>query len=203
MTGESKLREMVAAHSRQTCFVSLKSEVGNGARILSGSDDCSLRVCDMNEEEQEFIATMKPITSLTVEASPSSSIVYAAMISFAKDKVRKKSGNHKNPITTLKLQPDGGLLASGDQDGNVSVWNVQRRLVLFFSTGSRIMDVTFSPLEPMIYVSSAAGAIRSYDFITQRLRIVQAPNCRSLALSADGEDMYLSNEDGHIGLWSL
>jgi WD40 repeat protein len=33
--------------------------------------------------------------------------------------------NHKAPIWSLSFSSDGGLLASGDYAGNISIWNVE------------------------------------------------------------------------------
>ena len=105
-------------------------------------------------------------------------------------------GGHQEPVTAIDFSPDGRLLASSSEDGNVCIWDVtsgEKTLTLpgHKTYGSGCRDVEFSPDGTLIAFSGDSAGVRVFR-IASGAQVATIDPCTygsgvdGLAFSPDG-----------------
>jgi WD40 repeat protein len=101
-------------------------------------------------------------------------------------------------VTALAITPDGGRVAAGTLDGEITSWDTQRRVPTLVGRERRGIEVlAFTPDGGTLASLSDPGAIRLWDMLGRHApRVVAAPKTArtSLRFSADGR--YLAAGSG-------
>lgn len=151
----------------------------DNARLVSGSDDSSVRVWDRSRQ-QEIRAVMHPAAVRTVACSPAASSFNYCLTGAADGKarvfdldkpgepVRELFGRHDGAITCVAFSPDGRVCATGGADCDIRVW-----------------DVALGALRYRL-ASAHAGAVTSVQF-TPQARLVSAGRDNTLRIWSLGE----------------
>jgi WD40 repeat protein len=109
---------------------------------------------------------------------------------------------HDGPINCLTFSPDGKLLASGDRDGVVRLWNVGTgKEVHKLDTGrGEILTAVFAPHGKTLATSGTDGIIRLWHTATgkeaSRLETPFAVN--AIAFTGNGERLIVADGEGNI-----
>lgn len=123
------------------------------------------------------------------------------------DAVRSFLG-HRNSVNTLALSPDGSLLASGDENGNLMLWELDTGKLIFSVVlgPAGVVSVAFLPYSNIILGASADGSVKLIDASTGR--VVKdlgdkKTSVVSVAADGDGEHFSLGLSDGGVLYWNL
>ncbi|CAB4014157.1 guanine nucleotide-binding subunit beta-2-like 1 [Paramuricea clavata] len=122
---------------------------------------------------------------------------------------------HNGYLNCVTVSPDGSLCASGGKDGSAMLWDLNEGKHLYTLDGGNIINaMCFSPNR--YWLCAATGStIKIWDLegksvvdeLTQDVvgatgKIV-APDCVSLAWSADGQTLFAGYTDNVIRVWQV
>ena len=184
-SGEIKLWDLASAELMTTIadrsgrIMSLATNA-DGTFIASGSSNGALKVWPV-----EAIATQKSQTNLR-------GIVLSEV---------------GTPINTLAFHPsDPNILVSGDQSGDLTVWNIAKpeRILTLASNTAPIMSLAMSPDGRYIASGSDDTIIRIWNLQTGRIvRMLSGHNAvvSDVAFSPNGKLLVSSSYDGSIKTW--
>lgn len=112
-------------------------------------------------------------------------------------------------LSSLKWSPDGKMLAIGDQDGNVNLWNSDGTLHKTFKAHNRaynksIMTVRFSPDSQMIATGTWGNEVKLWKLDGTLYKTLEGHNksVNALDFSSDGQIIASGSSDKTVKLWS-
>ena len=111
-------------------------------------------------------------------------------------------------VLAVAFSPDGKLLATGDGNSEVHVWQVAdgQQLLTYRGHGNWIWSVAFSPDGTMLASGSADQTVRLWDVHTGRaLKVLlgHTHSVRSVAFSPDGTKLASASSDRTVRLWDV
>ncbi|MCL1475265.1 NB-ARC domain-containing protein [Argonema antarcticum] len=117
-------------------------------------------------------------------------------------------------IMSVAITPDGKLLATGDVDGEIRLWQVANGQLLFthHAHADWVFSVAFSPDGKTLASGSADQTIKLWDIsnldnIQQRLTLNgeggHTNSIRSIAFSPDGQTLASGSVDATVNLWDI
>lgn len=113
---------------------------------------------------------------------------------------------HSGGVECLAFSADSSLLASGDEDGGVRVWNVVWRQELLFLSGntSAVSSLAFSP-DGLLASGSDDGTIKLWHLATGSEFRALAGNSPvySVAFSPDGRLLASGTADHEVKVWNV
>ena len=120
----------------------------------------------------------------------------------------ERLGDHEAEVGALAFSRDGSLLASGGNDGLISIWQIDGNVrLLDIATGlRRIHDVTFSPGGTTVVGVGNDGAVLSWNAAdgTPGIRFDgQARDVFSVEYTPDGASLITAAEDGTLRMWNV
>ncbi len=107
---------------------------------------------------------------------------------------------------TVAESPDGSLIATGDTEGVVRLWDVRdgRELAVLRGHGQIVYSLDFSPDGQRLASASRDGTVRLWDVERgQELLVLQGHEdyVHSVSFSPDGTRLVTSSGDGTVRLW--
>uniref|UniRef100_A0AC35UAA0 MHD domain-containing protein n=1 Tax=Rhabditophanes sp. KR3021 TaxID=114890 RepID=A0AC35UAA0_9BILA len=122
---------------------------------------------------------------------------------------------HKGYINDVTVSPDGSLCSSGGKDGNAMLWDFNDGKHLYTLDGQDAINaLAFSPNR--YWLCAAVGStVKIWDLENKRvvdeLKIdvsglgpkARAPECTSIAWSADGQTLFAGYTDSIIRVWRV
>jgi WD40 repeat protein/class 3 adenylate cyclase/tRNA A-37 threonylcarbamoyl transferase component Bud32 len=122
-------------------------------------------------------------------------------------RARKKLSVNARYVHSLAYSPDGKLLASGNWDKTVSLWNAAtlERLPDLAGYNAWVSSVAFSPDGKILATASADQTVRLWEVGTWRLTATLKGHLyevQTLAFSPDGKSLATGSKDGGVKLWS-
>jgi WD40 repeat protein len=187
----------------------------NGAQVLSGSRDKTLKLWDTASGHmiRTFVGHSEPIVS--VAFSPDG----ARVLSGGDDKTMKlwdvqtgqllHSFMHSGWVVSVAFSPDGKRVLSGSDDKTLKLWDVASGQLARTYTGhsSTVTSVAFSRDGSRILSGSKDGSIKLWDTASGHLiRTVKVlsdsdAGVESVAISRDGSRLLAGSFDNKARLW--
>ncbi|ORY96143.1 guanine nucleotide-binding protein subunit beta-2-like 1 [Syncephalastrum racemosum] len=131
-------------------------------------------------------------------------------------KLRTNFIGHNGYVNTVTVSPDGSLCASAGKDGVVMLWDLNDSKHLYsLEAGDIVNALTFSPNRYWL-VAATSSSIKVWDlenkslvdelrpeFTTGGNPHSRAPECVSVAWSADGSTLFSGYTDNLIRVWQV
>lgn len=122
---------------------------------------------------------------------------------------------HKGYITSVAVSPDGSLCASSSKDGTAKLWDLARGEIMYeLACDEPINQIAFSPNRYWL-CAATEKCIRIWDLENKEIvaellppmpetkKKATAPQCTSIAWSADGATLYSGYTDNVVRVWSI
>ena len=121
---------------------------------------------------------------------------------------------HREKFTAVSFSPDGSILATGDTDNEVCLWEIHtgeqyligEQIATFTDHAETVTSVAFSPDGKTLASASLDKTIRLWDVKARKhLKLLTGheKGVNVLAFSPDGNILASSGEDGTIRLWKI
>jgi WD40 repeat protein len=112
-----------------------------------------------------------------------------------------------NPVYNVSFNPNGYIVASGDDRGRVQFWNIREGNFIseFFPHNEAITGLTFTPDGQLLVTASDDRTAKVWDLDTGELIFTLAGHAgkiRALALNPDGRTLATASNDG-IRIWNI
>jgi WD40 repeat protein len=183
----------------------------DGTRLASGSWDKTVRFWDTKTGQQLRPEIRTPARMWGVTFSPDGSRLASAgaqaQIWETATGKRIRSFGSASGGRSVALSASGRELASGDNQGNVSVWDTRtgdltRR---FAGHTGMIESVTFSPDQQWLASASMDRTVRVWDLTAGRESLTlkgHTSEVQGVAFSPDGTRLASASSDGTVKTWS-
>ncbi|MFN7769521.1 MAG: hypothetical protein ACK5UC_20165 [Planctomycetaceae bacterium] len=185
----------------------------DGKRIVSGSDDKTLKVWDAVTGQETLTLTGHTNRVFSVAYSPDGKRI----VSGSYDKTLKvwdaATGQetltltgHTGPVLSVAYSPDGKWIISGSDDNNLKVWDAatgQETLTLTGHT-KRVSSVAFSPDGKRIVSGSWDNTLKVWDAVTGQERLTltgHRDQVLSVDYSPDGKWIISGSDDNNLKVW--
>jgi WD40 repeat protein len=109
-------------------------------------------------------------------------------------------------VHSVAFSPDGGLLASGYNDGNIRIWNrLNGQCTVLQGHASIVRSVSFSPDGKFLASGSDDRTIRLWKLADSSYMVFEGhTDCvMSVAFSPDGSTIASGSDDGSVRLWDV
>jgi guanine nucleotide-binding protein subunit beta-2-like 1 protein len=131
------------------------------------------------------------------------------------NRVKNRLKGHKGYVQSIAISPDSSLCASGGQDENIMLWDLQEGKHLYsLFAGEKIHSICFSPNRYWLCASTNNNILiwnlESKEIInkieTKNIHNETENNgsfCMSMIWNADGSGLFTGHKNGHIKFWKL
>lgn len=185
----------------------------DGKTIISGSDDNTLKIWDLNS--QKLLRTLKGHTDWVYAVAISADS--QTIVSGSKDKTLKLwrlSGQqirtltgHTSYINSVAISPDTTKIASGSYDKTVKLWNLRTGQVDNLKGHSReVLAVAISADGKKIVSSSVDRTVIIWNLATLKAQSTlrgHTSDVNAIALSSNNQQLASVSDDRTIKLWNL
>ena len=209
---EIRERQQLIGHEDKTNVVAFSPD---GSQILTGSDDCTLRLWNSQGEAvgQPLQGHADSVT--TAVFSPDRQLIASG----SKDKTIRlwdRLGNpidkplvgHEEAVTAIAFSPNGQIIASSSDDATIRLWDTQENPIgqPFIGHKDGITAIAFSPNGNLIASASKDRTVRVWNL--QGNQIIRPWRrhqdlVNAVAFSPDGKLIASGGDDEKIRLWDL
>ncbi|KAM6957199.1 transducin beta-like protein 3 [Aplochiton taeniatus] len=152
--------------------------------VVSGSQDCTLKVWDLPERTATPSGDTHLLTARATEKA------------------------HDKDVNSLAVSPNDKLLASGSQDRTAKLWGLGDLALLGVFRGHRrgVWCVAFSPMDQVLATSSADGTAKLWslqDFSCLKTFEGHDASVLKLIFVSRGTQLLTSGSDGLVKLWTI
>jgi hypothetical protein len=187
----------------------------DGKRVLSGSDDRTVRIWDAEtgKELRRFEGHKDTITAIAISRDGKLAISASqdkAMILWGVESgyIAERFTGHTEAVLAVAFSPDGKTILSGGQDRTLRLWDRKTGEALRVFTGheGKITAVAFSPDGKTILSGSHDHTLRLWDVANgESLRVLHGHTGEvySVAFSPDGRAVAGGGNDKMVRIWAV
>lgn len=185
----------------------------DGKKLVSGSDDCTVRIWDLPIDNSENkLKVPEGIQDAYFSHDGQKLLIPQQDSSICVYNISTKSLMYKLKDTTwvvnASFSPDDKLIASATLDKSVRIWSIKSQKCIRKLNGhtQSVFNVTFSPDGSQIASSSADSTIRIWNSKTGKLiKILKGINRKVYGAfySPDGKHLYSMARDSLIKIWDV
>ncbi len=111
------------------------------------------------------------------------------------------------PVTSVTFHPNGQMLAAGQGDGRITVWDTTTWQELFvLEEPDEVLALAFAPDGQTLATGCADGKVRLWHFPSRYRRAVMAghkSSVWSVTFSPDGQTLASTGDGGKVWLWDV
>ena len=183
----------------------------DGKTIISGSDDRTIRIWDLNS--QKLLRTLKGHTDWVYDIAISAD---SQIVSGSRDKTIKLwrlSGQHRtltghtSYVNSVAISPDATKIVSGSYDKTVKLWNLSTGQVDTLKGHSReVLAVAISADGKKIVSGSVDRTLIIWNLKTlkaQNTLVGHTGDVNEIAISSNNQQLVSVSDDRTIKLWNL
>jgi len=131
------------------------------------------------------------------------------------NRIKNRLNGHKGYVQSIAISPDSSICASGGQDGDVMLWDLQEGKHLYsLDSGGKIHCICFSPNRYWLCASTDNSIIvwdleskEIIEMIDTKDNGFEKSNknscCVSMIWNNDGLSLFTGHQGGQIKLWKL
>ena len=201
---------VLAGHDGSVTFASYSPD---GRRIVTASDDHSVRICDAVTGTLLVVLSGHSDAVISAEfSSDGGRIVTASKDSTARiwDAASGESlsvlSGHADRVTAAAFSPDGRRVVTASEDQTARIWDAAmgKQLAVLSGHGEGVLGAAFSPSGLRIITASWDGTARTWDAATGRPLATLTGHdgaVLSPAFSPDGRRIVTASMDGTARTW--
>lgn len=208
----AKSEEIDHLRAQRTAILALAISP-DGTNLVSSGADGAVNIWDWTTGTYQATFLEHKSNVLDLAISPDSKILVSGGLDGIKVwnlKPRKPYytlTSFGNPSYALAIHPNGYLLASGNNKGEVEFWNLRtgERISTFKPHQEAISNLIFSPDGKTIISGSYDHTIKIWDATTGKLKYTlsgHTARIRDLVLNSDGITLASASDDG-VRLWNI
>lgn len=110
-------------------------------------------------------------------------------------------------LDSYTVSPQGSLLALGDHQGNIYIWDIlqQREIGIYRGSGETITNLMFDPTGTLLAIASSdvneVSSVRFWDTQTNLWETIFNYTLGGFLVGFDGTKIYLVSEDKELQVW--
>ncbi len=194
--------------------------VGKGDYLLTASMDSTLRIWEIGGTDSWEIARFnEPIRAMSAVYDgakicvglQSGKVITGSLAGFDEDIKFKQEASFTcaNSVYSIAMSHSGNIVVTGDQSGNVSLWEVSKGKELYRLRGhkARISDIQFSPSSDLLATASFDGKVmlwKTTDYTLEPIVLKDHESwVQTIAFSPDGNTLLTGSSDSKIKEWDI
>src|SRR6266702_281041 len=202
---------LLAAGLTATALVAYSSSVASSARQAADRQrdiTVSGEVAAKSEAQGDINPILAKLESLAAWRISPTGQARDAMLDAAALPGIAELPSSSGPVWSVAFSPDGKVLATGDDDGTVRIWNTatHRQSGQPLSIGDPVESVALSPDGTILATGSDDGAVRLWNTATRHQigpSFGSHSSVHAVAFSPDGTILATGGSDGTARLWSV
>ena len=190
----------------------------SGLRVAGGQKDHVVTLWDTLTQSKvwtsadnfsNYDVAFSPNGQLVAAGNSGGQILFLNAATGTRESAPLVNPEHSGSIRSIVFGDDGRELATGDDNGYVTLWSVAKRhpvgIPLLASKGRIVRSVALSPNGEYLAAGDGSGTVTLWDVNTRRQvwRFREAHSVLSVAFDPDGRALVTGDASGNVSGWDV